>query len=517
MSPVSRARKIASQPTAPSVNGVFKDVLRDFSALGADPGAFDVELLTSEVLGQWWDLPLEEDQEPLGLELIAFAQRKITPGAAALLAALRVVAETQEERDAAAEALAVVLGRGIPEPEWAASVGEVKVGECWRTGDVYGDESSLLCVFSHGERAHGLLALLDFTDGGRVRDLVVIDEPQEVLAEMREQAAAEPELVVLSQVEPAEAHRLLVDGLAATDVLEEPDVSEDYARFHAIALTWCRALPDPAPSPDTAEWDEATRDAVVEDFVTQSGIDDTGAARVLARLLVDHGCETEPSAPLRVGPEKIARFLEALLDGEFDLDGEHQEAVAPVLLAWTAWAAGRAGLGESAVAALVDAVTEYLDEYATDDSALDAYLDGSEELEDPTELAEALDRRMFAIPSLSTVIGDEEVDLEPTDPEQRRLLVIGEHPEYHESLASDTFDGAPRMHLELKTALVDQLWDNEPPEAWEAASRLRENGLERDEILDQLVGVLEGQLRETGPDRLDYDVDGYRKALDQVK
>ncbi|MFC4085077.1 hypothetical protein [Amycolatopsis samaneae] len=516
MSPVSRARKIAAQPTAPSLNGVFKDVLRDFSALGADPGAFDVELLASEVLGQWWDLPLEEDQEPLGFELIAFAQRKITPGAAALLAALRGVAETPEERDAAAEALAVVLGRGIPEPEWAAAVGEVKVGECWRTGDVYGDEASLLCVFSRGELEHGLLALLDFADGGRVRDLVVIDEPREVLAEMREQATTEPELVLLSQVEPAEAHRLLADGLAATDVLEEPDVSEDYARFHAIALTWCRSLPDPAPAPETPEWAEETREAVVEEFVAQSGIEDTGAARALARLLVDHGCAAEPSAPLRVGPEKLARFLELVLDGEFELDPDHQDALAPVLLAWTTWAAARAGLGEQAVVTLVDAVTEYLDEYATDDSALDAYLDGSEELEDPAELAEALDRRMFAVPSLSTVIGDEEVDLEPTDPEQRRLLVIGEHPEYHESLASDTFDGAPRVRLELKTALVDQLWENEPPEAWAAASRLRENGLEREEILDQLVDVLAGQLQETGPDRLDYDVDGYRKALDQV-
>lgn len=150
MSPVSRARKKSSPPASPSVNGLFKDVLRDFSAVAAEPGPFDVELLASEVIGQWTEA---DPEERLGLELIAFAQRKITPGAAALLAALQVLAETAEERAAAAEALAVVLGRGIPEPEWTGEIGQVTVGECWRTGDVYGDESSLLCEFSRGEAA----------------------------------------------------------------------------------------------------------------------------------------------------------------------------------------------------------------------------------------------------------------------------------------------------------------------------------------------------------------------------
>lgn len=83
------------------MTGLFKDVLNDFSAMGADPAPVDVELLASEVLGQFHDVPLEDGEEPLGLELIAFAQRKITPGAAALLAALAVVAETDVERKAA--------------------------------------------------------------------------------------------------------------------------------------------------------------------------------------------------------------------------------------------------------------------------------------------------------------------------------------------------------------------------------------------------------------------------------
>lgn len=517
MSPVSRARKKSSLPAAPSVNGLFKDVLRDFSAVAAEPGPFDIDLLASEVVGQWRDVVVEDEPEnQLGLELIAFAQRKITPGAAALLAALKVLAESEEERSAAAEALDVVLGRGIPEPEWAAEVGQVSVGECWRTGDVYGDESSLLCVFSRGDHSLGLLALLDFTEGGRVRDLVVIEEPHEVLAEMRSQVEEDGELVVLEKIEPADAHRLLVSGIEATDALDEPDVGEDYPRFHAIALTWARSLPEPSAAAPVAEWTAAQREEAVTRFLADTNLPDADAAREIATLLVDHGCRVEPANPLRVGPEKLARFLESLLDGEYELEDE--DAVAPVVLSWASWTAARAGLSEVATAALLEEVTEYLGEYLSDDDEdedFSDYLDGTESAD---EALEVVARRRFAVPELSTVIGDEELtDLDPGDPEQRRLLVIGAHPEYHESLAAEEFDGADGLRLALETSIVDQLWDDEPAEVWTAAQNLLRQDLSRDDVLDRLVTVLEGQLTETEEeDQLDYDLDAYRAALAEI-
>jgi hypothetical protein len=502
MSPVSRARKKAPQPVTHSVTGLFKDILNDFSALGADPAPVDVELLASEVLGQFHDVPLEEGDEPLGLELIAFAQRKITPGAAALLAALKVVAETDVERKAAEDGLQVVLGRGIPAPTWAGELGQVTAGECWRTGDVYGDESSLLCVFTHGDQAHGLLALLDFTEGGRVRDLVVIEQPGEVLAEMRAQSDADPELVVLEAVDPAEAHRLLSDGLAVTDHLDDADVSEDYARFHAVALTWCRALPEPTLVPEVAAWSDDERAAVVEQFVAASG-EDADAARAIGGLLLEHGVRTDPANPLRVGPEKIARFLEGVLGEEYELDADHEDAVEPVVLAWVQWTGERAALSETAVAALEEAVADYLSEYADeDDSPLERYFGELGDLS-PSELADALERRMFAVPSLTTEIEDEEVDLDPTDPEQRRALVIAEADEDEDE-----------QRLVLRATIVDQLWDDEPVEAWLAVQRLQEGELDRDEIFEQLIDALENSLLDT--ETLEYDADGYLEALAEL-
>jgi hypothetical protein len=112
-----------------------------------------------------------------------------------------------------------------------------------------------------------------------------------------------------------------------------------------------------------------------------------------------------------------------------------------------------------------------------------------------------------------TELGDEEADLEPTDPQQRRLLVIGEYPEYHEAIAAETFDGQPRMELELRVSVVDQLWDNEPSEVWDAVRRLRDGGLERAEILDRLGEVFDKQLQAGENDEVTYDLDEYRRAL----
>jgi len=527
MSPVSRARKRIQEPTPQSMNGLFKDMLRDFSSLGAEPEQLEVDLLASEVIGQWWDLPAQpegEEEISVGLELIAFAGRKITPGAAALLAAMRVLGETEEEREAAGAALETVLGRGIPAPDWAETLGKVTVGECWRTGDIYGDESSLLIEFAYGEARHGLLALLDFNElGGRVRDVVVVDAPEEVMTAMREQVEEDSDLVKLEQLTPAAAHQLLADGLAATDSLEEPEVSEDYARFRALALARARALPEADASPDQAELPEAARDEIVAEFIAAAVAagtleEDSEANRACARLIIDFGVEHEPANPARVGPEKLARFLEAVMDGEVSLDEEYEESLPPVLLAWTTWSAANAELPESAVVSLVDAVGEYLTEFAQEeeDGTADAYLDGDEEFESAAEIAELVERRMFAVPSVYTQLGDEELELEPTDPEQRRLLMIGEFPEYHEAIAAETFDGQPQEELELRVNVVDQLWDNEPPEVWEAARRLLEAGLDRVEILDRISEVFNKQLRpsdDTDDAEVSYDLDEYREAL----
>ncbi len=505
------------------MTGFFKDVLNDFGSVPPEAGPLEVEVLGSTMVGEWWD----PEDDLIGFELIDYAGRKTSPGAAALLAALRVLAPTGKLRDGAADALGAVLGRGIPEPDWAAGLGEVSLGECWQLGDAYGESSTLLGTFGYRDETHGVLAYVEHGDGV-VSDVAVVDNPEDVLAGMREEEAEQEGIIALRQITPARYRRLLEDGLSAVDKLADVEVSADFMRYRALAMARCRRLPEPEPAPEPEPVGD--RDALVAEFFRQTPeLADNEDSRHCAHLLIDYGVQTEPDRPLRVSPDRLLYFLEEWVPNELELTEEQDEVLPEVVLGWAHWAGTRQGLPEAALNALVEATRDSLEGA---DADLDLYLDAGEEIEDPEELAELLERRRFAVPDTFAEIGDEELELEPTDPEQRRLLVIGEHPEYHDALGDEIgeavlqvedgeFDAA--AYLAMKVSIVDQLWDNEPPEVWAAASRLREQGAEREEILDRLVDVLAGAAvqdwdgaEEADQDELRFDLDEYRQALAEL-
>jgi Domain of unknown function (DUF1841) len=111
-------------------------------------------------------------------------------------------------------------------------------------------------------------------------------------------------------------------------------------------------------------------------------------------------------------------------------------------------------------------------------------------------------RRRFAVPRAHGVF--REIDLallDPADRDERRILIEAEHPEFADALERDeelvVVDGEevdPRLHLTLHEMIVEQLWEDDPPEAWRTAQRLTAAGYERHEILHMLGSALVPQL-----------------------
>jgi hypothetical protein len=141
---------------------------------------------------------------------------------------------------------------------------------------------------------------------------------------------------------------------------------------------------------------------------------------------------------------------------------------------------------------------------------------------DPADLRAILQRRMFAMPYIGTPIGDEDYPrLDPADPDQRGILIEGEHPEWHDLLRDPSFEGevdggSPRLHLAIHEMIASQLWDDEPPEAWRAAQRLLATGADRHEVLHELGRVaLEHVYAVLSTDQ-PVDPTAYRAALDAV-
>jgi len=156
------------------------------------------------------------------------------------------------------------------------------------------------------------------------------------------------------------------------------------------------------------------------------------------------------------------------------------------------------------------------------DSAV-GYVEGvdSSVLVDPIAVRELLARRRFAVPTVVTSIdGGEEIELNPADEEQRELLILAEHPEYRAVLADPMSDelveGAnPRLHVALHLVIANQLWDDTPPEVWQAARRLLAQGHDRHAILHALAHELSQELYSalTGQHAPDPDVTAYRARL----
>jgi hypothetical protein len=126
------------------------------------------------------------------------------------------------------------------------------------------------------------------------------------------------------------------------------------------------------------------------------------------------------------------------------------------------------------------------------------------------------DRRLeFAIPRTAEP-GEESPWLDPTDADDRALLIAAAHPELDTKAETALVDGReinPRLHLAIHEIVATQIVDDDPPEVWATAQRLRKLGYGRHEILHMLGAAMTPQLWGALRDQRDYDLEAHRAAL----
>jgi Domain of unknown function (DUF1841) len=127
-------------------------------------------------------------------------------------------------------------------------------------------------------------------------------------------------------------------------------------------------------------------------------------------------------------------------------------------------------------------------------------------------------RRFVADPDVLTALNLEVDQL--SDPDVRSLVIRHEHSEFEQALREgqreiEGVDGPmnPRLHLTMHEIVATQLWDDSPPEVWETAMRLLEDGYERHEILHMLGRLVSDQVWEALHDERPYDRDRHVAAL----
>jgi hypothetical protein len=539
--PKSRGRKKPSKkrqqanghPGAASGRDAVGRLLRQFTLTATDVDPLEAEAMASAVCGTGWqaDGPGGDGYEAVE-DLLATARRGSPRGGSLEFACL--AASMVPDADLAAQAREVadeLMARGASEPTWFGVLDQLTVGDCWTIRDIYGDFASVLCSFERAGRVHALVTTVDFTHlGGWAKDIALVDDVVQAVSMMRE-AADDDDALLMEQADPAEVRRLLEDAFEATDMTMDAEVSEDFADLRALALARLRVLPGPAARPEAVELDDKARTEIVREFLASPGaaeLPDKDTVEHLARLMVNYGADYDEGKVLRVSPAKTEIFLLGWLPRKAVLDADDRAALPSMIPAWIKWAGTKQGLPVTALDEVLLVAQECLAHFdeAYDDTAnmspARMLLAGAPETAGVEDLQDVLDRRMFAMPYFGTRIGDEDFPhLDPNDPDERAILIQGEHPEYHAVLDDPSFDGEidgvnPRLHLAMHEIVAAQLWDNDPPEAWEAARRLQDQGYDRHDILHAIADVVARQLHPALADKQPFDTEKYRSTLDQL-
>jgi hypothetical protein len=129
--------------------------------------------------------------------------------------------------------------------------------------------------------------------------------------------------------------------------------------------------------------------------------------------------------------------------------------------------------------------------------------------------------RMVAGEEALAQIGARVEDL--ADPEVRAAAIRADHPDLEralrEGLDEVVIDGEPvsiRLHFAMHEILANQLADNDPPEVYATAVRLREDGYGRHEVLHMVAAPLAAQILATVTNGEGYDRERHIAALQDL-
>lgn len=505
--------KPPAKPPSDEVFAIFDDMLVHARELLAVRSPLDAELIVSEILGAWWGRRLDDAdvEEVIGEALVDHAARKGTPAALALLVGIAYLGTSRQAAKAELAALEL-MDRGVARPGWADRVGMVAPAECYASRDVYGDQDSVICVYTYGgEERHALIILVDHNhgahpqaggrrrtpSGGMVRDAWVSSQVDKLLDHCRREGRDNP-LMRFEQMEPGRTRDLLEAALLVTDDIvyaahtqgwdalpTAPPVSDTFGSYYAFVRARVRALPPGFGRAHPPTYGRDRRATMAARFLASDEaeeLSDRSAASRCVDIIIDYGCARDFGRPLRVSPIKCQRFLLDWLPRKVMLTQAEQEAMPHALAAWVRWAGKRTRLPEEGVRATLDAVWDATVRFA------EAYRDPTSfglrrELVErllPDGDLEALARRAFAFPFLSGTHNSLDLaTLDPADAADRRRLLEFEHP------------GAATEHLDAHARLAARLWDGEPPQLWETAQGMLDAGHERHAILHLLIDALD--------------------------
>ncbi len=347
-------------------------VLHAARDLAKVPTALDAEMLGAALLGSVYavaDAPRPEAVRDFVGEFLAATSRRRTVSARAIRSVFAALVPD-------ATGAARVIPGTDPAP-WAGQLGRARTVGTWAYGDVYGDQTSYLAVFTYddpdvGGGEHAVVALVDH-NVGIVKDLFVGRPAHTVLDEVRA-AAGTDEMIWFTEVDPAAWRAQVSFYLEITDRLSALPSEGELATDRALVAARLAGMPANGAAPGSGDAAGASPDpdALARAFLGSAhaaGLDRDSdqaeaALRYAVQLILDFARDAPDTDPLRWSPAVVGLFLLDWVHRRAILDDDDVTALPPVLRAWTSWAAERRGLPPAAVAEIARAIDSMAPEFA---------------------------------------------------------------------------------------------------------------------------------------------------------
>ena len=113
--------------------------------------------------------------------------------------------------------------------------------------------------------------------------------------------------------------------------------------------------------------------------------------------------------------------------------------------------------------------------------------------------------------------------LDPSDEDDRYYFILAEHPELVPAIRDDVGEidvGGepmnPRLHLTIHQVVANQLWNDDPPEAWATVKRLMGLGYKRHDILHMIGSVVSDDVYYALKEDQSFDLKRYLAALEAL-
>ncbi len=220
----------------------FEGMLSWFTPL-LEPGCdqVDAEVCGGEFVGELRRAgPADADVSEVLSNVLEHLIEYESPEALAMARILAAVGPPEVRAIAADTANRMVAG-GRTDMPWSAGLGRPRPGPCFGYADIYGDQRSIVVVFSYARKKHAVVVLVDYLLGGGIKDCYLVEYSSRLRDEYRK-AGADPDLR-FSDLDAETARGILEEALSRDPCPVEPDQIQGVENYIDLLRARVEVLP----------------------------------------------------------------------------------------------------------------------------------------------------------------------------------------------------------------------------------------------------------------------------------